>query len=345
MNITRRQVAQYAGVSESTVSYVINNGPRSVSEETRQRVLNAIAELGYRPNIIAQNLRRQQSSTIGLIVPDTANPFYGEIARVVENACDTYGYTVMLGNSGSSPTREQWYVEQLILNQVAGIFFIPTGDQMTVPPVLTTLKAVEMPTILLDHPNDLFPFVTSNQLRIGYLATKHLLSLGHRRIGYIRRDGQDIPAFSRYTGYTQALAEHDLAIDPALLVRTSAHAKDGYAAAMQLLPLVDSPTAIFAHNDMNALGVLRAAQEYGLHVPHDLSVIGCDNIQMGEYFSPPLTTIAHPIDQLGLRAVERLIMMIDGKNRSDDRHPEDEIKTIVLEPYLVERNSTAQVRA
>ncbi|GAB4518266.1 MAG: LacI family DNA-binding transcriptional regulator [Anaerolineae bacterium] len=336
MSVTRRQVAQFAGVSESTVSYVINNGPRSVSEETRQRVLHAIAELGYRPNVVAQNLRRQQSSTMGLIVPDTANPFYGEIARVVENACDTYGYTVMLGNSGGSPTREQWYVEQLILNQVAGIFFIPTGDQITTPPVFTTLKDVGMPTIVVDHPNDLFPFVTSNQVQIGYLATQHLLDLGHRRIAYIGRPAQDIPAFSRYTGYVRALEEHCLTPDPALLIRTGEHPEDGYAATMQLLGLEVRPTAIFAHNDMNALGVLRAAQEVGLSVPHDLSVIGSDNIHIGEYFTPPLTTIAHPIEQLAMTAVERLIDMIEAKGTLENH------STILLEPSLVVRSSTTK---
>jgi LacI family transcriptional regulator len=128
---TRKAVARYAGVSESTVSYVVNNGPRPVSPETRQRVLDAIAVLGYQPNAVAQSLRRQHTTIIGLIVPDTANPFYGQVARVVENACDDFGYAVMVCNTGGSQARAGRYLEQLAANRVAGIICLPTGEDRT----------------------------------------------------------------------------------------------------------------------------------------------------------------------------------------------------------------------
>lgn len=345
MSVTRREVAEHAGVSESTVSYVINNGPRPVSEATRARVLVAIKELGYQPNAIAQSLRRQQTTVVGLIVPDTANPFYGEIARVIENTCELLGYAVMMGNSGGQHNRVRNYLEQLTLNRVAGIMYIPTGEEQTTSPALKLLVQTQIPSVVIDYFTEMLPCAAADQPQMGYLATRHLIELGHRRIGYVARNVQDILHQSRYHGYQRALQEAEIASDPALVVSVGELPEDGVAAGHQLLGLAEPPTAVFAHNDMNAIGVIRAARDRGLFVPRDLSVVGCDNISLSAFIDPPLTTVAFDVEDLGERAVKQLIAQIENgsgnqKNRSEVAAPQQEI----LYSHLIVRDSTAPQR-
>jgi LacI family transcriptional regulator len=337
MSVTRKEVARHAGVSESTVSYVINNGPRPISEGTRRRVLAAIDELGYQPNAIAQSLRRQQTSVIGLVVPDTANPFYGEVARIIENVCDSYGYTVMVGNSGNSQRRVARYFEQLALNQVAGIVFMPTGDQGPTGEALALLCDRGMPAVVLDYPTELLPAIAVDQAEMGYLAVRHLLDLGHRRIGYVARDVHEPARPSRYTGYLRALDEAGVMPDPALVVAVGELPEDGVRAGQALLTRDDPPTAIFAHNDMNAIGVIHAARAGGRRVPGDLSVVGCDDIALAAFIDPPLTTVTFDHTALGTRAVERLIAQIEGN--APEQPPE------MLPAHLVVRESSARVGA
>jgi len=180
---------------------------------------------------------------------------------------------------------------------------------------------------------------------MGYLATRHLIELGHRRIGYVARNVQDILHQSRYHGYQRALQEAEIASDPALVVSVGELPEDGVAAGHQLLGLAEPPTAVFAHNDMNAIGVIRAARDRGLFVPRDLSVVGCDNISLSAFIDPPLTTVAFDVEDLGERAVKQLIAQIENgsgnqKNRSEVAAPQQEI----LYSHLIVRDSTAPQR-
>lgn len=346
MSATRRQVAREAGVSESTVSYVINNGPRPVAEATRQRVLEVIERLGYQPNGVAQSLRRKQTTMIGLIVPDTANPYYGEIARVIENACDAVGYTVMMGNSGGSQIRVERYLEQLTMNRVAGMIYIPTGDHDPTEATLHSLSRLQIPCIVLDYPTPLLPCILADQPQMGYLATRHLIDLGHRRIGYVARNVDNITRLDRFAGYQAALTEAGIPFDRSLVMAVGELPEDGMLAGRYLLTLPEPVTAIFAHNDMNAIGVLRVARNLGWRVPEDLSLVGCDNISLSAFVDPPLTTIAHSIDDLGTQAVHRLIRLIRQDTPEDasanGQHPESALPA-PLPAWLIVRASTAPV--
>lgn len=335
MAITRKQVAQYAGVSESTVSYVINNGPRSISQATRQRVLDAIDALGYQPNAVAQSLRRKQTTIIGLIVPDTGNPFYGEVARVIENACDAFGYSVMVCNSGQSHSRIQRYLDQLIANQVAGIMYIPSGDPIPTTSTIARLHGLTIPAVVLDYVAETLPYISADQVEMGYLATRHLLDLGHRRIAYAARNVHNPDEPGRYTGYQRALLESGRPLDNELVIAVGEHPEDGVTAGRYFLDMDSPPTAVFAHNDMNALGIIRAVRERGLNVPDDLSVVGCDNISFAAYFDPPLTTVAFSIDDLGRQAVEQLISRIDSGGKRSQPFQQS------LSARLIVRSSTA----
>lgn len=335
MKVTRKQVARQAGVSESTVSYVVNNGPRSVSDATRQRVQQAIEELGYRPNALASSLRKQQTRIIGLVVPDTANPFYGQVARVVESAFDAVGYAVMLCNSGGSQSRTQRYLDQLVLNQVAGIMLMPTGDIEPTNEMLETLRGIDPPVILLDYGSEIFPSILADEVQIGYIATRHLIELGHRRIAHVARHTVNAHHKNRYRGYCVALAEAGLPLDEALITQVGEHPEDGVQAGRHLLGMDDRPTAVFAHNDMNAIGVIRAAYDLGLSLPDDLSVIGCDNIRFGAFMQPALTTIIFDIEEMGRLAVNALLAQLEaGAVAGAEALP-------VLQPRLLIRGSTA----
>lgn len=312
MPVTSSDVARYAGVSRATVSYVINNGPRPVSEETRIRVQEAIRQLGYQPNGLARNLRLQRTSTLGLIVPDTHNSYFSEVGRGVERAAFENGYTVFLCHSGYSLDLELQYVDMLHLQRVAGVIWIPgTADHAP----LHKLQEYEVDTVVVDRclPNELAPSLTADNLHGGYLATRHLIELGHRRIGYISRAINLSHSQGRVDGYKMALAESGIAIDPNLLRKGGFNLQDGYRAMQELLSLDVPPTAVFAYNDIMAIGALRALHEAGLSVPDDFSVIGFDDIDAAAFTCPALTTIYLPKFDIGKKAADLLISLVEEK--------------------------------
>ena len=226
MAVTREQVAQRAGVSEATVSYVVNNGPRPVAAKTRQRVLAAIKELDYHPSDIARSLRLQRTSTIGLIVPDTANPFYVDIARIIETASYAEGHTVILCNSNLDVARERTYIDILRAKRVEGLVVIPTNADG-----LDLLRDANICTVVLEYEIDGTHCLVADDLQGGYIATHHLLKLGHRRIGCITRASDTSSSRNRVQGYRQALEAARIALDETLIVETEASIGIGEAAA------------------------------------------------------------------------------------------------------------------
>ncbi len=310
---TMRQVAERAEVSPSTVSHVINK-TRFVSEETRLRVLEAMRELGYRPNILARSLRRGETHTIGLILPDSANPFFAEIGRKIEEAAFQENYSVILCNTEGDFEKEHWYVDVLGKKQVDGIIFVGTGDQND---SLRTLFDQEIPVVLVDRdlPNIEVDAVLTDNLQGGQLATSHLLELGHWRIGCVTGPSHLTPSAQRVTGYRYALEAAGLPVDDSLIMRGDFHPKSGYSAALSLLQRADPPTALFVCNDMMAIGVLSATAEVGFKVPADLAVVGFDDIELASFTIPPLTTIAQPKSEIGQRSVRLLIERIADKTR------------------------------
>jgi LacI family transcriptional regulator len=326
-----RDVAERARVSVTTVSHVIN-ATRPVSDERRERVLTAMDELGYQPNRLARSLRRGQTHTIGMIIPDNANPFFAEMARGVEDTSFANGYSVILCNSDGDLEKELLYTNLLTEKRVDGILFIAAG--LSTDRILD-LQAQRMPLVVVDRdlPDAAVDSVLTNNAQGGRLATRHLIELGHRRIACITGPSDVTPSAERVTGYRQAMREAGVPVDSALIVKGDFQCDSAHRAAVRLLQMEDPPTAIFACNDLMAVAVMSAAWERGRRVPADLSVVGFDDVRLASLTNPPLTTIAQPKYEMGVLAVTMLLERM--------RHPEMPAQRRVLETSLVTRRSTA----
>jgi len=336
MAVTRDDVARRAGVSPATVSYVVNDGPRSVSPETRIRVLRAIEELGYQPSAVARSLRLQRTSTIGLIMPDTANPFFAEVARGVEEVGFENGYTVVLCHSNYDLNREMEYVNVLRYKRVDGVIFMPATDDSK---PIQRLLDYGIPVVIVDRLVTVegVGLVVADNFGGGYEATKHLIDLGHRCIGCIIRPAFLAHTTARLQGYKAALKERDLPCEEQYIVKGGFRFTDGEAAMHALLELDSPPTAVFAYNDIMAIGAMRAVQSRGLRVPDDVSIVGFDDISLALYCNPPLTTVAQPKMEMGRKGADLLIKMI----RSSDNQANF---SVTFDVKLVIRGSTGPVR-
>ena len=327
---TIREVAESAGVSYATVSHVINN-TRLVSPETRQRVLAAMDALNYRPNALARSLRQGKTNTIGLVLPDSANPFFAEISRSIEDEAFKKGYSVFLCNTELDTQRELFYVDVLSKKQVDGIIFVAAGDQ---PDSLDFLLRRRMPVVMIDRelPQvEADAVLTDNKLG-GFLATRHLLELGHKHIACIAGPSSITPSAERIIGYRRALEESGLSYDESLILRGDYHARSGMEITHSILKMNPWPTAIFALNDLMALGALRAAAEAGYSVPRDLAVVGYDDLELSQFTNPPLTTVAQPKKEIGAQAINLLVDRMSQKTRPPSR--------LVIPPELIVRRST-----
>jgi len=300
-----RDVAERARVSVTTVSHVVNE-TRPVSDGLRERVLAAIEELDYQPNVLARSLRRGKTHTIGMIVPDSANPFFAAVARGIEDTSFENSHSLILCNSDGDLEKELLYTDVLVEKQVDGILFVAAGVSTE---HINALQARRIPVVLVDRdiPDVAVDSVLTDNARGGWLATHHLIELGHRRIGCIAGPSDLTPSADRVTGYSQALAERDMSVDQALVAKGDFQYESGYQAARQLLAMDDPPTAVFACNDLMAVGVIAAAVEMGFQVPADLSVVGFDDVRLASFANPPLTTIVQPKHDMGVIAAKMLL--------------------------------------
>ena len=294
-------VAGRARVSVSTVSHVVN-GTRFVSEDTRARVEAAIEALGYRPNGLARSLRRGRSHTLGLVLPDSANPYFAEIGRELETRAFEAGFSVVLCNSENDREKERLYVNVLVRNQVDGILLVSTGDRTD---YFQSLLREKLPVVMLDREaaRPGLDCVIADNFKGGWTATRHLVALGHRRIGCVGGPPRVSSSTQRLAGYRKALQEAGLPVDEELIRQGDFHPESGWAAARKLLTLPRPPTAVFACNDLMAMGVLRAANELGRSVPRELAVVGYDDIELSRYTIPPLTTVAQPKREMAREAL------------------------------------------
>lgn len=332
-SVTRNDVAALAGVAPSTVSYVINNGPRSVSVQAREQVLKAIAKLGYHPSDVARSLRTRRTQTIGLVVPDITNPYYGEMAQAVEQVSFEHGYTVMLAHSSHLPERELRYSQVLRSKQIDGAIFLPVTPDLE---PLHTLRRAGIAVVVLERLVPGYPCIVADEYRAGYLATRHLLDLGHRRIGCIVLAGDSTSSVARAEGYRAALVDGGVLPDKNFVVECDYGYGAGEIAARLFLGLAEKPTAVVAHNDLMAIGAMKAFGEAGLHVPRDVSVIGFDDIAASSYVQPPLTTIAFPKRQMGKEAIEMLLNLLQSGEPSTPR-------VVKLAVELIVRGSTKEL--
>jgi LacI family transcriptional regulator len=331
MKATIYDVAKEAGVSIATVSKVINNKGK-ISAETRKAVLEVMERLDYRPSVIASALTGKHTYTLGLLVPDISNPFFAEIARAVEDQGQSLGYSVMICSTDNRDERVERYVSLLLQKSVDGIM-IATGigdkailEQLLARRIPVALIAREMP-LLAAHTVVVDDYVG------GCLAAAHLLGLGHRRFAVLSESMKVISSRERTRGFLQTLEEAGIAMPDENLIVCDYRLEDGKAKTLELLASGKAPTALFACNDLLAIGAMQAAKEKGIRVPGDLSIVGFDNTILAAVTDPPLTTIAQPIEHMGKRVVDLLVQELRGENPVKQR--------IVLRPELAIRASTA----
>jgi len=332
---TIKDVALRAGVSVTTVSHVVND-TRHVSAKGRERVEEAIRELGYVPNAMARSLKSNTTSTLGMLIPNSSNPYFAEIVRIVEDRCFGAGYTLVLCNTDDEPRRQSVYLQVLAERRIDGLIVVSTGagDDDS---LVTQLHGLRIPTVLVDREiaDPACDLVETAHMQGGLLAVRHLLSLGHKRIACIGGPVGVMPSEQRIEGWRMALAEAGATPNAdALLWRGGFTSQGGYEAMHAILRTEEAPSAVFVCNDLMAIGALRAAHESGVHVPDELSIVGFDDIELSAYTSPPLTTVAQPKERIGALAVDMLLERVGGKRR--------DARKVVLQPELRVRASTAR---
>lgn len=326
-----KDIADKTGFSANTVSLALRDSPR-IPPETRDVIRRAATELNYQPNHIARSLVSRETKTIGLILTDIMNPTLTKTAQQVELALAERGYGTLFATSNHTLSEEKRVLEMFRSRRVDGILAYPAlhGE-------LDHFKALRrhFPVVLLIAGPDAGLDVVSVDDRSGaYRATRHLVDLGHRRIGVF--DPWSTSGNSeKLDGYRQALTEAGIGFDPALVVATTGHyATHGYYALDNLMSIEHPPTALFSHNDSLAFGALRWCHRHGRRVPQDIAIMGYDNIEFTEFAEPPLSTMNYAVDVVSRMAVDRLMRLIT----AGDQAPEPRIT--LIDPELVVRDST-----
>ncbi|MDK8172618.1 LacI family transcriptional regulator [Curtobacterium sp. C1] len=314
--VTRADVARYAGVSTSVVSYVVHDGPRPVAAETAARVREAIRVLGYRPNASAQALRTGSSKMLGLIVPELDNPFWAELAVEVTHAAAARGYDVLLANSDGDAQLERERLRSLSARQVDGIIV----TSIMTHPDLSTVTDPGMPMVLLNTFFEVpeYASIGVDALRGAREGTQHLVEHGYDSIGLIM--GHTGSMELREQGWMQALRDARLPDGP--IVRCSFDRAGGYEAGLRMFGSSSGPRAVFVSSDMQAVGLLRALYELGLRAPDDVAVVSFDGAAEADYTNPQLTVVRQPIGRMATAAVERVLTR-DAEHRHLDLVPAD----------------------
>lgn len=307
--VTIRDVAKKAGVSISTVSRVLSPQVNDyMREKTRGKVRGAIKELDYRPDMRAQSLRGRGTRIIGLVMPDALNPFYQELAYVLEEVCYREKYGLLVCSSKNSIIRELTYIDLLERQKVDGIIISTVGLKEV---KLNNLVKRGIPIVLMDRdvPGADIPVMFTNNYLGGCQATQHLIDLGHKKIACIAGSMHALSSINRLRGYYDTLRKNGLQVDKKLIKEGKLIYEDGYKSMKELTRKSrDGFTALFCLNDLVALGAMRAVQEDSKNIPSDYSIVGFDNISLSSVSNPPLTTIAQPIKEIAqgaFRSIKR----------------------------------------
>ncbi|HEX6542417.1 MAG TPA: LacI family DNA-binding transcriptional regulator [Ktedonobacterales bacterium] len=335
--MTLKELARLAGVHPSTVARVLNDDPRQrVSEEVRDRIVTLAREYGYQPNHLARSLRTKRSYVVGTIIPDIANPFFAILFRGIEDALDDSGYSVIMANTDDDSAREQRSIAMLRGRQVDGLLLATARRK---DPTIEALTVGRFPFVLVNRHTDPIPAntVVPDDYAGAVAAIEHLIALGHRRIAHIAGSDEMSTGYTRSQGYLDTLERHRLPTDRELLVRGSFREPGGYNTMRRLLALPQPPTAVFAVNDLAALGAMRAIEEAGLQVPHDISIVGFNDLSAAIGTTRLLTTVRLPLHEMGKIAAGRLLAEITGEVFSPE--------PIVIPVELVVRQSTGPVPA
>ena len=329
-----KDVAERARVSVSTVSHVLN-GTRKVAEGTRVGVLAAVEELGYRPNLLAKGLKTRRTYTLGLLIPDIQNPFFTSVVRGVEDVALSRGYHLFLCNTDEDAGREDEYVVELAKKGVDGLMVAPSASRAE---RAGRLRSEGVPFVFVDRRVEgVEADVVGVDNRAGMrLVAEHLVGMGHRRVGMVSGPLDKASGRERYEGLKGALEELGSGLEDRLVRFGDFKTAGGREGARGLMDLGTPPTAIVAANNQMTLGALLEIEGRGLRVPEDVSVVGFDDPEWAPLVSPPLTAVAQPTYEMGVRAAGLLLDRIEGV-------PEAPARSVLLEPWLVVRGSVARV--
>jgi LacI family transcriptional regulator len=334
--VTIKDVARLSGVSPMTVSRVINASER-VRPDTRRRVQQAIADLGYVPSRLARGLSRQRTGTLALIVPDVANPFFTLIVRGAEDVARRAGYRVLLCDTRADLTVEREVIEEMLAHRVEGIVIAPVDDRSRSD--LRRLVKFGVPFVLIDRtvPGVKSDVVLGDSEGGARQLVEHLISLGHRRIGFIVESGQVSTARERRRGYESALAAAGICIDPTLVANATADPHGGIEGMRRLLELEDPPTAVFTVNNLVAVGAIEAVRAAGLEVPDDIGLVCFDDIEYASRLYPFLTVMEQPAEAFGSLGTQLLLDRIAGRGA-------ERARVLVLPAEFVVRKSCGATR-
>ncbi len=338
--VSIKDIAKAAGVSHSTVSRSLSDSPL-VKLDTKMRIQRLAREMGYIPDAWARSLVMGQTQTVGVVVTTIADPFIAQVVQGIESTASEHGYSVILASSNSDPSREIAAVEMLRSKRVDGV--IVTSSRVGAL-YQDHLERIGVPVVLLNNHSEqsgryLFSVTVDNH-HGGYIATRHLIELGHRRIAYITGPSNHSSNTGRLSGYHQALSEAGLEFDAALVVPGNGRVEGGEQAWLALPKAPEQFTAAFCYNDMTAIGLLHGARQRQLCVPQDLSVVGFDDIPFAALIHPPLTTIAQPQFEMGRQAMQMALGLMRSQTPTDSQ-----VTDITIQGQLVVRESSGPPRA
>jgi len=332
MKITIKEIAKLADVSTATVSKVVNNKDEKISAETRERVLAIIKETGYVPNRVASSMVTKKTNTLGLLIPDIANPFFPELARGAEDLANKMGYTLILCNSDNKMEKEDAYLEMLQEKMVDGIIYVASSRRTVLS---SALQRVRVPVITVDR--KIPGLKVQSQITVdnesgAYEAVSHMIQRGYKKIYHIAGPQTSLPARQRYEGYLRAMGDNQVDLPEEHLLEGRFSSNWGFEAVTKLVEEKVEFDGLFCGNDLIALGALKCLHQHDIAVPDPIGVVGFDDIDMAQLTSPELTTVNQPNYEMGYKAADLLIKTIEGvKTRNRD---------YLLKTQLIQRGTT-----
>ncbi|KKI91835.1 hypothetical protein WQ54_12760 [Bacillus sp. SA1-12] len=332
MKVTIKDVAERAGVSKTTVSRYLNGMYDMMGEEVREKIERTIRELNYKPNRLAQGLKSKKTKTIGLIIFNVLNPFSSKLIRGVEDVCRKKGYSLFLCNADNDSTLERKYITELYHKQVDGIITATVGNNAD---LYKELSEEGFPLVFVDRRMDeqFGDQILTNNLEGSYNAVEHLCKLGHKHIAYLTAPIHGVSnRQERLEGYKKALIDFNIDYNPLLVREVSLKEGDGYKATIDLLQSL-KPTAIFSMNDTLNLEVIKAVKESGYKIPDDISFIGFDDTDWASITNPPVTVVAQPTYEIGVKVAETILKRIHSKKKT-------KFATTIFDTKLINRKST-----
>lgn len=333
-----KELAEKLKLSPTTVSRVLNGKSEKfrISKKTSQKVWETAREYQYSANRIARGLKLEKTETIGLIIPDIANPYFGSIAKTIEVEARNSGYSIILCDSLDDEATEAELLQLMAGRKVDGIIIAPTGKSSR---HVAEIQQQGIPVMVIDRylPDTDLPFVTTDNYRGGFLATQYFIEKGHRNIACVQGIN-DISANSdRVKGYRDTLQKHGISVNETMILGTDFGEENGYVQTQKLLKMADRPTAIFALSNLISLGVLRALKGAQLSVPEDISIVSFDEQPYSAFLSCPMTTVEQPREEIGKLAFKNLLRKI--------KKPHGEkIENTMIKPRLIIRDSVKNVQ-